>query len=105
MPQNAEIAPGICSQGLGVEKNWEEAIRCFRTSADEEYSYAQLRLGHMYFDNGGAPKDDEKSLELHEKSGENGNEEGQYSADSYFGLNVFPCRRQHDVDIEYEWTP
>ena len=49
---------------IGVEKDYKEAVRLYRLSADQGYSYAQNNLGYMYNLGFGVEKDLKEAVRL-----------------------------------------
>jgi TPR repeat protein len=60
------------------EKNYEEAVKWYRKSAEREYALAQGKLGLMYVNGYGVTQDYEEALKWYRKSAEQGNADAQY---------------------------
>ena len=57
---------GICYQtGMGVEQDLNEAIRLYRSSADQGNVNSQIRLGFLYQHGNGVEKNEEKAFKLY----------------------------------------
>ncbi len=57
----AQVNLGICySQGLGVEQNYEEAIKWFQRAAEAEHPAGKMNLAISYYEGEGVEQDKEK---------------------------------------------
>ena len=59
-------------KGKGVPKDYKEAVKWFRKSAEQDYALAQFNLGLMCRKGEGVPKDDKESVKWYRKSAEQG---------------------------------
>lgn len=60
-------------EGIGVEKNVNEALKYFITAASEENSFAQYNLGYLYDKGIGMKRNEEKAITMYIKAAEKGN--------------------------------
>ena len=75
---NAQCILGLLySTGIGVEKNYEEAAKCFRKAAEQGYAEAQNSLGRMYWHGRGVPRDDLVALQWTQNAAEQGHAEAR----------------------------
>ncbi|PIR00341.1 MAG: hypothetical protein COV66_07620 [Nitrospinae bacterium CG11_big_fil_rev_8_21_14_0_20_45_15] len=58
--------------GLGVTKDYKEAVKWFRKAAEQGFARGQAYLGAMYFDGEGVPKDDKEAVKWLRKAAEQG---------------------------------
>ena len=63
--------------GVGVEKDYTEAVKWYRKAAEQERAWAQYGLGVMYESGLGVTKDQSKAIELYRKAAAQGNEPAQ----------------------------
>jgi TPR repeat protein len=59
------------------DKNYTEAAKWYRKSAEEGYAKAQYELGYMYYDGEGIEKDYSEALKWLRKSADQGNSDAQ----------------------------
>ncbi|MFN7098504.1 MAG: tetratricopeptide repeat protein, partial [Gammaproteobacteria bacterium] len=60
------------ANGRGVEKDYGEAARWYRKSAEQGFAQAQHSLGWMYENGHGVEKDEAKAVKWYRKSAEQG---------------------------------
>ena len=63
--------------GLGIEKNPEEAVKLFRRAAEEGHALGQAYLGHCYEEGFGVDRDSEQAVIWLGKAAEQGDEYGK----------------------------
>ena len=64
--------------GVGVEKNIQEAVKCFRNAAERGQVDAQYSLGYCYYNGDGAVENHKEAAKWYKLSAEQGDAEGQY---------------------------
>ncbi len=64
--------------GDGVDKNYTEAVKCFRKSAKHGYAQAQYYLGLCYAMGNGVPKDDVEAAKWYRMAAEQGDADAQF---------------------------
>ena len=86
--------------GLGITKDYSEAVKWYRKSADQGFSTAQHNLGYMYRHGKGVTENNEEALKWYRKSAEQGNDVGQYNMGFMYenGYGV-----QKDVSEAVKW--
>lgn len=72
-------------QGIGTEKNMEQAITCYRQAAEQGEAMAQFTLGVCYFFGNGLKQDNQLALEWINKAADQNWAEAQY----FLGLQHF----------------
>ena len=88
---------GYCyKNGIGVEKNYEEAIKWLSVASNYGNPLAQWCLGILYEYGSGVEKDEDKAFQLYTSSAQQGVPEGQY----YLG-QLLAKRREKDKASEY----
>ena len=73
--------------GQGVEKDYKEAIKWYKLSAEQGFSSAQNNLGQMYQKGLGVEKDYEEAIILFKLSGEKGNHDAIYNLQELYKKN------------------
>ena len=68
----------LYEEGLGVERNPEEAVKWYRKAATEGFVRAERNLGRMFHDGSGIPKDDIAAALWFRKAAEQGDKDSQY---------------------------
>ena len=63
--------------GEGVEKNYNEAFKWFRKSAEQGNAIGQYNLGRMYNNGEGVKQDKKEAIKWFRKSAEQGNEKAK----------------------------
>lgn len=67
----------LALEGKGVEKNYEEAVKCFRKAAEQGHAVAHYYLGQMYWHGRGVPRDDLVALQWTQNAAELGHDEAR----------------------------
>ena len=67
----------LALEGKGVEKNYEEAAKCFRKAAAQGHAVAHYYLGQMYWHGRGVPRDDLVALQWTQNAVELGHDEAR----------------------------
>jgi S1-C subfamily serine protease len=71
---------GLCYYGgLGVSKDYVEAVKWWHKAADQDYASAQFKLGLCYYGGYGVARDYEAAVKWWRKSANAGNDEAQYN--------------------------
>ena len=83
-------------EGIGVVKNYEEAVKWLTIASEYGNPYAQWRLGFLYEYGGGVEKDEDKAFQLYMSSAQQGVPEGQYRVGK-----ILNKRRKRDEAAEY----
>ena len=68
---------GMYENGEGVPRDYDEAVKRYRLSADQGFADAQYRLGVMYVNGRGVPKDYLEAARLYRLAADQGNGSGQ----------------------------
>ena len=75
---DAQMRLGYCyAAGAGVEKDYTEAVKWFRKSAEQEYSYAQFNMGWSYEFGQGVEKNLSEAKKWYQKAAAQGHEEAK----------------------------
>ncbi|WP_206675637.1 Sel1-like repeat-containing protein kinase family protein, partial [Capnocytophaga canis] len=76
--------------GIGISKDYNEAVKWYRKAAEQGHSRAQYSLGDMYNDGYGVSKDYYEAVKWFRKAAEQGYEAGQLRLGLmyYYGNNV-----------------
>ena len=65
----AQCELGNCYyNGYGISKNYKEAVRWYRKSAEQEYNWAQYYLGNCYYKGHGIKQDYDEAAKWHIKA-------------------------------------
>src|SRR5258708_1935052 len=56
------------TDGLGVPRDYSEAVKWFQKAADQGNAVAQFNLGHMYADGWGVPQNDAEAVRWYRKA-------------------------------------
>jgi TPR repeat protein len=76
----AQYSLGVAyANGYGVSEDKSEALRWWRTSADQGYVKAQFRLGVAYDLGDGVPRDEAESVRWYRKAADQGDAEAQFN--------------------------
>jgi len=65
--------------GMGVPRDWKEAVKWYRRAAEQGYAPAQNTLGSMYNRGLGVERNEAESLKWHRLAAEQGYPSGQYN--------------------------
>ena len=63
--------------GEGVEKDYDEAAKWYRTAAEQGDQEAWYKLGNMYYRGEGVKKDTAEAAKWYQKAAEQGHEEAR----------------------------
>ena len=87
-------------QGLGVAKDYLEAVKWYRLAAEQGAVEAQVNLGTMYFHGHGVPQDNEEAVKWFRQTAEQGDARGQLNLGTMYdtGLEVLK-----DPAVAYMW--
>src|SRR5579859_172088 len=90
----------IYANGLGVPKDYAEALRCYRKSAAKQFPAAEVRLGAMYENGVGVPKNMNAALNLYFQAAGQGSALGEFViGNAYFsGIGV-----PKDQEAAFAW--
>lgn len=83
-------------EGIGVVKNYEEAVKWLTIASEYGNPHAQWRLGFLYEYGEGVEKDEDRALQLYMSSAQQNVPEGQY----YVG-ELLQKRRKKDEAAEF----
>lgn len=76
----AQYTLGIVHDGgLGVPRDWAEAVKWYRRAAEQGYAPAQDILGSMYIRGLGVARSSAESVKWHRRAAEQGYPGGQYN--------------------------
>jgi hypothetical protein len=73
----------LYQMGLGVKRDWPEAIKWYRRAAEHGDAMAQANLGMMYESGDGVTIDKVEAYKWYSLSAEQGNVEGKHSFQEY----------------------
>jgi TPR repeat protein len=82
--------------GLGVEQDFEEAMRWFQKAADQHDASAFINIGFMYGNGQGVARDYDEEMRWIRKAADAGDPVGQYD----LGVMISEARRTKDCDEE-----
>jgi TPR repeat protein len=74
----------IYQQGLGVPRDYNEALRWFRKSADQGFFRAENNLGIMYENGWGVPQDMAEAARWYKMSADQGHPKAQFNLASMY---------------------
>ena len=88
------------SEGDGVEKDLEQAVRCFRKAADAGYAPAQFVMAACFHTGYGVDEDPAQAAEWYRKAAEQGHAEAQFNLGACYasGYGV-----KKDPDQAIDW--
>ena len=66
-------------QGFGVPKDYKEAVKWYRKSAEQGLADAQCNLGYMYDQGFGVPKNYKEVFKWYTKAAEQGDADAQHN--------------------------
>ena len=86
--------------GIGVEKNYDEAFKWYKKSAEQGYANAQFMLGNCYQNGIGVKKNDDEAFNWYKKSAEQGNKNAQFMLGQCYwhGIGV---KKNYDEAIKW----
>ena len=79
-------------EGRGVSKNYQEALKWFRLSAEQKFPLGQNNLGSMYDEGLGVPQDYNAAIKWYRLSAEQGSYSGQNSLGYMYEYGQFIFR-------------
>ena len=91
---------GRYAMGIGVKKDYAEAVRMYRMAAAQGNARGQCGLGVCYARGDGVKKDDVEAVKWFRQAADQGNEEGQFNL-GHFSSNGEGLAKD-DVEV-YNW--
>lgn len=97
---NVEIAFKIgvmYNKGLGVAKNFDEALKWYRKAAERGYAPAQRNLAIMYDTGSGCAENDAEALKWYRKAAEQGDAEAQSNLGAMYHMGLGCEKNYHEA--------
>ncbi len=82
---SAQYRFGVCYyRGLGIERNYAEAVRWYRAAAEQRFAKAEYALGYLYHHGQGVKEDSAEAARWYREAAEQGDADAEYALGSLY---------------------